>query len=84
VEDYRWRLLRHLLPFLAQYPMSQIDVRLIERFKRDKRAEIVAATAAGTALRDVHGRARQPLSNTSVHTWATAAASVVTTSLLSE
>jgi integrase len=70
VEDYRWRLVRHLLPFFAQYPMSQIDVRLVERFKRDKlreREEILAATAAGTALRDVHGRARRPLSNKSIN-----------------
>ena len=70
VEDYRWRLVRHLLPFFAEYPPSQIDVRLVERYKRQKlqeRDEILAARAAGTPLRDERGNARRPLSNKSIN-----------------
>jgi integrase len=70
VEDYRWRLVRHLLPFFAEYPPSRIDVRLVERYKRQKlqeRNEILAARAAGTPLRDERGNARRPLSNKSIN-----------------
>jgi len=39
VKDYRSRLVRHLLPFFGQYPPSKIDIRLVERFKRQKLRE---------------------------------------------
>ena len=70
VEDYRWRLVRHLLPFFAAYPPSEIDLRLVERFKREKlkeREEIRQARAAGVPLRDLHGQPRRPLSNKSIN-----------------
>lgn len=70
VDDYRWRLVRHLLPFFASYPPSEIDLRLVERFKREKlqeRDEIRAARAAGIPLRDRNGQARRPLSNKSIN-----------------
>jgi integrase len=70
VGDYRWRLVRHLLPFFASYPPSEIDVRLVERFKREKlreRDEIVAGRAVGKPLRDERGSARRPLSNKSIN-----------------
>jgi integrase len=70
VEDYRWRLVRHLLPFFAPYPPSEIDLRLVERFKREKlkeREEIRAARAAGMPLRELNGQPRRPLSNKSIN-----------------
>jgi integrase len=70
VEDYKWRLVRHLLPFFAAYRPSEIDLRLVERFKREKlreREEIRAARAAGVPLYDRHGQPRRPLSNKSIN-----------------
>jgi integrase len=70
VEDYRWRLTRHLLPFFALYRPSEVDVRLVERFKREKlqeRETIRAARAAGAPLHDLNGQPRRPLSNKSIN-----------------
>jgi integrase len=70
VDDYRWRLVRHLLPFFAAYRPSGIDLRLVERFKREKlqeREEIRLAHAAGVPLREGSGQARRPLSNKSIN-----------------
>jgi integrase len=70
LEDYRWRLVRHLLPFFASHRPNEIDVRLVEQFKRQKlreRDEILAARAAGKPLRDARGSARRPLSNKSIN-----------------
>lgn len=68
--DYRWRLVRHLLPFFADCELAGIDADRIDQYKEQKlleRAEIVAADRAGTALRDVQGRKLQPLSNESIN-----------------
>jgi integrase len=70
VDDYRWRLVRHLLPFFAAYRPSEINLRLVERFKREKlreREEIRAARAAGVAMRDLNGQPRRPLSNKTIN-----------------
>jgi hypothetical protein len=61
---------RHLLPFFASYPPSEIDLRLVERFKREKlkeREEIRAARAVGMPLRELNGQPRRPLSNKSIN-----------------
>jgi hypothetical protein len=32
-ENYEWRLTKHLLPFFADYEISEIDVALVERYR---------------------------------------------------
>lgn len=70
VEDYRWRLVRHLLPLFASHRPSEIDFRLVEGFKREKlkeREAIRAARAVGVPLRELNGQPRRPLSNKSIN-----------------
>ena len=48
-ENYEWRLRKHLLPFFADYPVSELDVALVERYREEKvleRERIIAAAAA--------------------------------------
>jgi integrase len=37
--DYRWRLSDYLLPFFADYSLSQIDVASVDRYKAERLAE---------------------------------------------
>jgi hypothetical protein len=39
VKDYTWALSYHLLPFLANYRLSQIDAELVDRYKATKARE---------------------------------------------
>ena len=39
LEDYRWALTHHLLPFFADYRLSAITVRDVDRYKTAKAAE---------------------------------------------
>lgn len=39
IEDYRWALTHHLLPFFADYRLSAITVRDVDRYKTAKAAE---------------------------------------------
>lgn len=39
IEDYRWALTHHLLPFFADYRLSAITVREVDRYKAAKAAE---------------------------------------------
>jgi len=67
--DYRWRLLNHLLPFFASYPLDAIDRDLCVEFKTRKlreAAELREAIDAGAQLRDGRGRRVRPLSIASV------------------
>jgi integrase len=67
--DYRWRLIRHLLPFFAKYRLDEIDRDLCLAFKAHKlqeSSELQAALAAGADLRDKRGRAVKPLGPSSI------------------
>jgi integrase len=69
-ENYEWRLRKHLLPFFADYPVAEIDVALVERYREEKvieRERIAAAAVAGQPLRDKRGQRRVPLSNDSIN-----------------
>lgn len=69
-QDYEWQLRKHLLPFFAEYPVAQIDVALVERYREAKlveRERITAAAAAGQPLLDRRGQRRRPLSNGSIN-----------------
>ena len=35
-ENYEWRLRKHLLPFFADYPVGEIDIALVERYREEK------------------------------------------------
>jgi integrase len=68
--DYRWRLVRHLLPFFADYKPSEITVSLVDRYREDKlieRDETERARAAGVTLVEHNGRPRRTLSNESIN-----------------
>jgi integrase len=39
IEDYRWALELHLLPFFARHRLSQITIREVDRYKTAKAAE---------------------------------------------
>jgi integrase len=68
--DYRWRLVRHLLPFFANYRPSHITRDHVDRYieeKLEQRQEILDAMAAGIRLRDHEGRILRPLGNESIN-----------------
>ena len=69
-KDYRWRLVRHLLPFFAEYRPSEITLDVVDRYieqQLQQRQEILDAMAAGVRLRDRNGRLLRPLSNESIN-----------------
>jgi len=53
IEDYRWALTHHLLPFFKDHRLSEITVREVDRYKTFKAAEGVLApnTANKTLVR---------------------------------
>jgi integrase len=64
-ESAEYLLRRHLLPFLHEYRLSEIDYALLSSYvakKLEQNEEIAAARDAGLILRDRHGRARRVLS----------------------
>ncbi len=68
--DYEWQLQKHLLPFFADYPVSEIDLPLVERYREDKlieRERVRAAAEAGHPIRDKRGQRRMPMSNGSIN-----------------
>lgn len=68
--DYEWRLRKHLLPFFADYVVSEIDTVLVDCYREDKvieRERIKAAAAAGSPLRDKRGQLRKAMSNESIN-----------------
>jgi len=69
-ENYEWRLRKHLLPFFADYPVGEIDIALVERYREEKiieRERIMRAAAAGEPLRDKRGQRRVPLTNDTIN-----------------
>jgi integrase len=68
--DYEWQLRKHLLPFFAEYPVTDIDLALVERYREEKlieRERVRAAAEAGQPLRDRRGQRRKPMSNGSIN-----------------
>lgn len=68
--DYEWRLKKHLLPFFADYAVSDIDVALVDRYREEKvieREQIKAAAVVGQPLTDKRGQRRVPMSNESIN-----------------
>ncbi len=68
--DYEWQLRKHLLPFFADYPVCEIDLALVERYREDKlieRERVRAAAEVGQPLRDRRGQRRMPMSNGSIN-----------------
>lgn len=50
-QDYEWQLRKHLLPFFAEYRVTDIDRSLVERYREEKlieREQVKAAEAAVT------------------------------------
>jgi integrase len=69
-ENYEWRLKKHLLPFFADYLVSEVDVALVERYREEKileRERVRRAAVAGEPLRDKRGQRRKPLSNDTIN-----------------
>src|SRR5436189_139404 len=51
IEDYRWSLELHLLPFFAGYRLDQIGVRDVDRYKTAKAAEgVLSANSINKTL----------------------------------
>src|SRR5947209_20204610 len=61
-QDYEWQVRKHLLPFFAEYPVTDIDRSLVERYREEKlieREHVKAAAAAGHPVRDKRGQRRK-------------------------
>jgi integrase len=70
LDDYAWRLSCHLLPFFAEYRVSEIDVKLVDAYRAHKVAErehIKDMAKAGTPARDESGRRIRPLGNETIN-----------------
>jgi integrase len=64
VESAEYLLRKHLLPYLREYRVSEIDYAVLAGYvdhKLMRNEEIEAARAGGVVLRDRHGRARRTL-----------------------
>ena len=48
MEDYRWSLTHHLLPFFAEHRLSEITVREVDRYRAAKMAEGVLGATKST------------------------------------
>jgi integrase len=62
--------LRHLMPFFAEVPLAAIDAEAIDSYsaaKVEEGARLQAAIDRGEPYRDEHGRARKPLSASSIN-----------------
>ena len=69
-KDYRWRLVNHLLPFFAERPVGEIDIKAVDDYRIAKVAErdrVKEATAVGVDVRDYDGRKIRPPSNDSIN-----------------
>lgn len=79
-DDYRWRLVCHLLPFFAEHLVTDIDIKLVDRYRQHKvaeREEIKALAAAGKPVRDERGLLVKPLSNESINKTLTLLAAIL-------
>jgi integrase len=59
--DYQWRLKKHLLPFFANYLVSEIDVALVDRYREQKVIERDAVRVAAATGERPRGKRNQPL-----------------------
>jgi hypothetical protein len=51
IEDYRWALTHHLLPFFKTYRLNEITVREVDRYKTHKAGEgVLSANTANKTL----------------------------------
>jgi hypothetical protein len=69
-QDYEWQLRKHLLPYFAEYGVTDIDRSVVERYREKKlleREQVRAALPAGRPMRDQRGQRREPLSNGSIN-----------------
>jgi integrase len=69
INDYRWRLSKHLLPFFGEYRLDEIDAKLCLAFKAHKlreAADLRAAIAGGAVIRDKTNRRQRPLGPASI------------------
>lgn len=68
LEDYRWALSNHLLPFFKDYPLSAVTPQLVDAFKFDKVAERQRLEEVREAAK-AHGEkvAERGLSNRSIN-----------------
>jgi integrase len=70
VDDLRWRLTKHLIPFFGAYQLAAIDKQLVKKFREFKLAErdaLAERISAGERPRDERGQPLKPLSNTSIN-----------------
>lgn len=68
--DYSWRLSSHILPFLREHQISEIDDDVFDEFRRHLVTGAHAAREAldaGQPLRDASGRPVRPLSANSIN-----------------
>jgi integrase len=70
IEDFRWALELHLLPYFAEFRLREIDVERVEAFKEAKVAESAKRAAAierGRPLRGKKGQVLKPLGANSIN-----------------
>ncbi len=70
VDDLRWRLTKHLIPFFGDYRLGEINKQLVKKFREFKLAErdaLAERISAGHRPRDERGQPLKPLSNTSIN-----------------
>jgi integrase len=68
--DYDWRLRKHLLPFFADFRVSDITVAVVDEYRNEKvveRERIRTLAEAGMPVRDKRGQRRVALSNESIN-----------------
>jgi hypothetical protein len=68
--DYEWRLRKHVLPFFADFRVSDITVALVDEYRNEKvveRERIRTLAEAGMPARDKRGQRRVALSNESIN-----------------
>lgn len=70
VDDLRWRLTKHLIPFFGDYQLAEIDKQLVKKFREFKLAErdaLAQRISAGERPRDERRQPLKLLSNTSIN-----------------
>lgn len=68
--DYEWRLRNHLLPFFADFRVSDITVALVDEYRNEKlveRERIRNLAEGGMPVRDKRGQRRVALINESIN-----------------
>jgi Phage integrase, N-terminal SAM-like domain len=55
VDDYRWALSNHFLPFFAKHRLSEITIAEVDRYRASKCGAVCADGARGTRTPDLLG-----------------------------